>query len=92
VSPPGNPFPAVDTRSRDLHTRVFQNIGSCIKPAYHENLVPTGYACIDDNTPEYIPNVNTDIPLSLATSNVPSGPSSFTQSLLSPSVSSLSLV
>jgi hypothetical protein len=79
VSSSKNLFHAIDTRARDLHRRVFQNIGSCVKPAYHKKPVLTGFACIDDYTPEYIPDVNTDIPLSLATSNVPSGPSSFAQ-------------
>jgi hypothetical protein len=90
VSSSKNLFPAIDTRDRDLNTRVFQNIGSCVKPAYHKNSLPTGFACIDDYAPEYIPDVNTDFPLSLTTSNVPSEHSSFAQSLLSPSVSSSS--
>jgi hypothetical protein len=86
VSPKKALFPAVDTRAQELHTRVFQNIGS-IKLAYHKNTALNNNACFEDGTLEYVPKVNTDIPLSLTTSNVPPGHSSFAQSLLSPSVS-----
>jgi hypothetical protein len=90
VSPKKALFPAVDRRAQELHTRVFQNISSSIKPAYHKNTALNNNACFEDGTLEYIPKVNTDIPLSLATSNISPGHSSFAQSLLSPSVSSSS--
>jgi hypothetical protein len=73
-----------DTRVHELHECMFQNIGTFIKLASHKNPVPTGFACIEDHGPEYIPDVNTSIPLSISTSNVPS---SGTSSTLSPSSS-----
>jgi hypothetical protein len=91
VSPKKALFPAVDTRAQELHARVFQIISSSIKPAYHKNTALNNNACFEDGTLEYIPKVNTDIPLSLATSNIPPGHSSFAQSLLSSSVSSSQL-
>jgi hypothetical protein len=60
-----------DTRVHELHERMYQNIGTFIKPAFHKNPVPTGFACIHDHGPEYIPEVNTSIPLSISASNVP---------------------
>jgi hypothetical protein len=71
VSSTKNILPINDTRVLDLHTLVFQNIGTFVKAANHKNPVPTGFACIDDYGPEYIPDINTDIPLSISTSNVP---------------------
>jgi hypothetical protein len=90
VSPQKALFPAIDTNTHDLHARVFQNIGSFIKPAYHRSATLNSNACFENNTPEYITEINSDIPLSLATSNVSPGLSSFAQSLLSPSMSSSS--
>jgi hypothetical protein len=60
VSPQKAFFPAVDSRAQELHARVFQNIGSSIKPAYHKNTPSISNACFDDDTVDYVPKVNTD--------------------------------
>jgi hypothetical protein len=59
-----------------------------VKPANRKNSVPTGFACINDHRPEYNPEINTDIPLSLSTSNVPASGTSLSRSPLSTNVSS----
>jgi hypothetical protein len=88
ISSVKNLIRANDTRVCDLHDRVFQNIGTFVKPAFHKNPVPTGFACIDDHGPEYIPDVNTDIPLSISTKNVPVNETTSTLSPLSNNLSS----
>jgi hypothetical protein len=40
VSSTKNILPINDKRVLDLHTRVFQNIGTFVKPANHKNPVP----------------------------------------------------
>jgi hypothetical protein len=63
-----------------------------VKRAHHKNTVPTGFACIDDNGTDYIPDLSSypDVPLNVLGRNVTANkivPMSGTSSSLSSSTS-----